>query len=197
MRAHAASFHLVRLFAATFLAGLVSGWGQSLSVRIGDQLDFQVPASLLLPLAATCVMNGVVIDPVGPIAATTTRPLRLLAAGRLTSAFLLFTLGLVLGLTLVDGSVGEFAVVLRNAALLLGIGLASVCVLDLALAWIPACSSVISCMVAGARPDGTRAPWAVLLEREPQDPTPWIVSAAVLSVGVASIITRLRKRQSR
>ncbi|BDZ48896.1 hypothetical protein GCM10025867_11370 [Frondihabitans sucicola] len=197
MKDHASSFRLGRILVAVFAAGLVSGWGRSLSVRIGDQVDFHVPASLLLPLAAACIITGAVIDPVGPMGATSVRPLRRLAAARVASCTLAFAVGLALGLAAIGAPAADLGVAMRNAGLLLGLSLAAVSVIDLALAWLPSCAYTIICMVAGVGSDGTRVPWAVLLEQDAQATAPWIVSGGVLAVGASSVSTRLRRLQAR
>jgi hypothetical protein len=197
MRDHAASFRLGWIAVAVFFLGCVSGWGQSLSIRIGDQVDFHVPASLLLPLAGACVTVGAVIDPFGPVAATSVQPLRRLAVMRLALCLMVFIVGSVVGLLSVDKPVAVLMLIIRNASLLLGLSLAALIVLDLALAWIPACAYTIVCMAAGARPDGARASWAVLLEQDAQDAIPWVVSGAILIAGTIGILARLRHRQAR
>lgn len=197
MRDHWASFRMAWILLAAAAAGIASGCGSALTLRVGYRIDFQVPASLLLPLAFVCIAGGVVIDPVGPSAATTVRPLRRLLAGRVGSCLLAFMAGLAIGGELVKAPDGSFAVSLRSAVVLLGLTLGTTAVVSAALSWIPASAFAIACMVAGARQDGSRKIWAVLLERSVDDRVAWIVAAGSVFAGAAVVAARLRCIQAR
>ncbi|AMM22007.1 hypothetical protein AX769_19965 [Frondihabitans sp. PAMC 28766] len=179
------------------VAGALSGWGENLSLRVGYEIDFRVPASLVLPLTAACLASGLILDPAGPIAAISTRPLRRLLAARLVLCLCSFTLGLAGALTVMEAPDAAIALALRNEVLLLGIILGSIGFLDLALAWIPPSAYAIICMLAGVGADGSRHPWAVLLEQDIHCAAAWASAFAVAVIGLSITMIRLRTRQAR
>lgn len=193
----AKSFRFSGVGSALLLIGFICGWGQSVQVGVGYQIDFDVPASLLLPLAAACVSLALIVDPFGAIVATSVRPLRVLLCGRVFLCSLFFAGGSTIGLTVVGGSPLEFLVIMRNGALLLGLGLAAIAVVDLAFAWIPGCAYVIACMAAGSESHEGRAPWAVMLEEDSTVPAPWGICIGILIVGLMVLLPRVRQVQAR
>lgn len=197
MRGLAKSFRLTGVGSVLLLIGYICGWGQSVAVGVGYQIDFHVPASLLLPLVAACVSLAVIVDPFGALVVTSVRPLRVLLCGRVLVCSLLFAGGSAIGLTVVGGSPPEFFVIMRNGALLMGLGFAAIAVVDLIFAWVPGCAYVITCMAAGSAAHEGRASWAVILEESATPAVPWIVSLAIVGAGLAALLPRIRRIQAR
>jgi hypothetical protein len=199
LRLHAKSLHLGLLLLAMLVAGACSGLGQAVVLQVGYSVDFQVPASLLLPLAGSSVMAGLIIDPFGTDVAISTRPLPLLVFGRLGISVVAFAGGVIAAASAVGGveSISASVETVRNLGVLAGLTLLAIVILDSTQAWIPTAAYTIACMLAGVDDEGRRRPWAGLLEEDPRSPAPWVVAGTLLAVGAGAALIRIRTLQGR